>query len=295
MIYNTYAFAIGRKEDNMEITETLQQENAISTEASTDATKEDTVQAKASDGGIGNEAGEEKSASDGGTKADEGAKVSTGDKSETDEESKDQSPSPFITVAYNHKQHEFSHDQAAELVQKALQYDQLLGPIKRAAALKGQKVKEFIAGFERQMEEDHRKELCGRYGEDSDTIEELMELYRQKNNKVVEDAEAAEELEKSKQRESLEARLAEEFIELGKEFPEVESFDALPRSVKAAAANGMDLLSAFLRYRHIEEKKRSAAEAKAAEAAAAASGSLSSEDGDRGEFDALMRGLYGNS
>lgn len=281
----------------MEITETLQQESAISTEASTDATKEDTVQAEALDGGIGNEAGEEKSTSDGGTKADEGAKVSTEDRSETDEESKDQSqsPSPFITVAYNHKQRGFSHDQAAELVQKGLQYDQLLGPIKRAAALKGQKIKEFIAGFERQMEEDHRKELCSRYGEDSDTIEELMELYRQKNNKVVEDAEAAEELEKSKQRESLEARLADEFIELGKEFPEVESFDALPRSVKAAAANGMDLLSAFLRYRHSEEKKRSAAEAKAAEAAAAASGSLSSEDGDRGEFDALMRGLYGNS
>ena len=58
----------------MEITETLQQESAISTEASTDVTKEDTVQAEALDGGIGNEAGEEKNTSDRDKKADEGSR-----------------------------------------------------------------------------------------------------------------------------------------------------------------------------------------------------------------------------
>lgn len=71
-------------------------------------------------------------------------------------------------------------------------------------------------------------------------------------------------------------RLAEEFIVLAEEFPQLTRPDQLPESVlDMAAEQGISLLDAYLRYRLQEEKKVAAAAEKRRQAACRSAGSLS--------------------
>lgn len=71
-------------------------------------------------------------------------------------------------------------------------------------------------------------------------------------------------------------RLAEEFIALSAEFPQLTDPAALPDGVlDTAAEEGIPLLDAYLRHRWQEEKKVAAALQKQQEAAARSAGSLS--------------------
>lgn len=75
--------------------------------------------------------------------------------------------------------------------------------------------------------------------------------------------------------EDITGRLAEEFILLMEEFPQLQSPEQLPETVlDTAAKTGISLLDAYLRYRWQEEKRiRAAAEQRAA-AAKQSAGSL---------------------
>ena len=76
--------------------------------------------------------------------------------------------------------------------------------------------------------------------------------------------------------EDVTVRLAEEFILLMEEFPQLQSPEQLPETVlETAAKTGISLLDAYLRYRWQQEKRvRAAAEQRAA-AARQSAGSLS--------------------
>ncbi len=72
------------------------------------------------------------------------------------------------------------------------------------------------------------------------------------------------------------ARLAQEFLTLMQEFPQLCAPSQLPDSVlDTAAGEGISLLDAYLRYRWQEEKRVAAAQAARCQAAACAVGSLS--------------------
>ena len=121
-----------------------------------------------------------------------------------------------------------------------------------------------------------------------------MELYNQKKESTIKAAEEAEAQKQREQQTTLESRLADEFIRLQQEFPEVEKFEALPKSVVSAAAKGQDLLSAYLLYQHTENKKAEAAKKTAEAAKNASTGAMSSTESGKGtSIDALMQGLYG--
>lgn len=202
---------------------------------------------------------------------------------------------PFMTIQYNHEDRHLTQEEAVTLAQKGVAYDDMYKTISRAAALKGTDVKTFIKGFEKAQDDAYREELIAKYGEDDmETVNSLMELYNQKKESTIKAAEEAEAQKQREQQTTLESRLADEFIRLQQEFPEVEKFDALPKSVVNAAAKGQDLLSAYLLYQHSEHKKAEAAK-KTAEAAKNASGGslLSTPETSSSISEAFIRGLYG--
>lgn len=192
------------------------------------------------------------------------------------EEPAEAEPSFGLEITYNKAKRTLNKDEATDYAQKGVHYQEKVMPLYNkldyVAAQRGQSIEEVVDGLLSSDEENHRRGLIERFGEeDNDVIEDLMRVYRdgqkQRYERIVADRKKAAEEAATKERESLEARLADEFSELKKEFPEIKEFAELPKSVKAEAANGRDLLSSFLRYRHAEEKKT--AEAKAAEEAAA--------------------------
>lgn len=209
---------------------------------------------------------------------------------------------PFMTIRYNHEDRHLTQEEAVTLAQKGVAYDDMYKTISRAAALKGTDVKTFIKNFEKAQDsfekaqdDAYREELIARYGEDDmETVNSLMELYNRKKESTIKAAEEAEAQKQREQQTTLESRLADEFITLQKEFPEVEKFEALPKSVVSAAAKGQDLLSAYLLYQHTENKKAEAAKKTAEAAKNASGGSMSSTPETSSSIsEAFIRGLYG--
>ena len=202
---------------------------------------------------------------------------------------------PFMTIQYNHEDRHLTQEEAVTLAQKGVAYDDIYKTISRAAALKGTDVKTFIKSFEKAQDDAYREELIAKYGEDDmETVDSLMELYNQKKESTIKAAEEAEAQKQKEQQTTLESRLADEFIRLQQEFPEVEKFEALPKSVVSAAAKGQDLLSAYLLYQHTENKKAEAAKKTAEAAKNASGGSMSSTPETSSSIsEAFIRGLYG--
>lgn len=202
---------------------------------------------------------------------------------------------PFMTIQYNHEDRHLTQEEAVTLAQKGVAYDDIYKTISRAAALKGTDVKTFIKSFEKAQDDAYREELIAKYGEDDmETVDSLMELYNQKKESTIKAAEEAEAQKQKEQQTTLESRLADEFIRLQQEFPEVEKFESLPKSVVSAAAKGQDLLSAYLLYQHTENKKAEAAKKTAEAAKNASGGSMSSTPETSSSIsEAFIRGLYG--
>ena len=204
----------------------------------------------------------------------------------------DGTPAPFMTVQHNHEDLNLTEAEATDWIQIGMASKAMLETARRAAALKGMDVKSFIESFEKAEDDAYRAELEAKHGDDIDTINGLMELYQSKKDDKVKAAELEAKRQEQERKNTLESRLADEFIELQKEFPEVEQFGDLPKSVKSAAANGKNLLSEYLRFKHSEAKKAEAAKAAAEAAKQASTGNMSTVEGHISAMDALMSGLY---
>ena len=97
-------------------------------------------------------------------------------------------------------------------------------------------------------------------------------------------------------REDLTARLAEEFVELKSEFPDLAEFQQVPQTVvDMAVSKGITLIDAYLRYQHAEQKKLTAAKAAQEAAAKASPGSQAAGAGETNNptIDAMMAGVWG--
>ncbi len=203
-------------------------------------------------------------------------------------------PEPFLNIQFNHEDKSLTREEATAMAQKGYAYDDLFPKLQRAAALQGKDVKAFIDGFEKAQDEAYRAELEEKFGDDTETINSLMELYNSKKEKTVKAAQSELERQKEEHRTTLESRLADEFIELQKEFPEVKDFASLPQSVKNVAADGRNLYDAYLRYLHTEKKKTDAAKASAEAAKKASAGNMKpGGEQQNAVMTAFMQGLYG--
>ena len=256
----------------MEIQESLNLESATSQETSADVA-EDTGAATAPQ--------------------EQAAKATTGVEGGTSAEaSESETPAPFMTVQHNHEDLNLTEAEAIDWIQIGMASKAMLETAKRAAALKGTDVKSFIESFEKAEDDAYRAELEAKHGDDIDTINGLMELYQSKKNDKVKAAEDEANRQEQERKSVLESRLADEFIELQKEFPEIARFEELPQSVKASAAKGGKLLSEYLLFKHSESKKAEAAKAAAEATQKASAGTMASAESISSVESALMEGLW---
>ena len=201
---------------------------------------------------------------------------------------------PFLTFKFNHEERALNRDEAIDAAQRGLKYGEVSEKLDRIAAIKGQSVSELIDGMISAERETYRNGLIERLGDDGETVERLMKLYDieqgEKYSKAVSDREA----EAKQQEESLNARLAAEFITLKKEFPEFAGYGDLPAEVRTAAEDGKDLMTAYLLHKHRTEKAAAAAKEAAENAAKASIGSMSGEnENTSSEEQSFLKGLWG--
>lgn len=199
---------------------------------------------------------------------------------------------PFLEIQYNHEKKGLSREEAATLAQKGMHYEKSYNILERVATLKGISVNEFLNGIERSEDEAHRQALIEQFGDDEDTINSMMELYEIKKQQKLDGAKQKREQEAVDAEQSLNTRLANEFSEMKKDFPELTDYASLPAVVKKAATDGMSLSHAYLLYMHKENKKIAEAKQNAAESAKKSTGSMTGEKEEvNPTLSALLSGL----
>lgn len=200
---------------------------------------------------------------------------------------------PFITVKFNHEEKGLTREEAITLAQKGLKYDGTHGILERVAALKGVSVDEFLNGLEAAEDEAYRKELIDRFGEDSDAVSSMMELREIKKQQTIDAARAKQAQASAEAEQNENSRLANEFLSMKEDFPELTDFASLPNAVKKAARDGMSLSHAYLLYLHKENKKIAAEKQNAESAAKRSTGSIADSEATDFVGDAFLRGLAG--
>lgn len=204
----------------------------------------------------------------------------------------------LLTVKYDKKIHALSRDDAAVYAQKGMRYDAiepLLETLKYVATSEGKTLTEFVESIRKQNEDNLFSRLMERCG-DEEIAKELMEVEKGKHKAAYESLLENERKEESETEEAVTKRMAEEFDELRREFPQYSDFAKVPKAVvREAVEKGISLLDAKLRHEHRERVKIEAAKADQASAAKASTGeqkSAGTETASPVEA-ALMKGLWG--
>lgn len=202
--------------------------------------------------------------------------------------------SPFLSFRFNHEDKALTRDEAVNAAQIGLKYGALSEKIDRAAAIKGTSAEELIDSIIANERETYKKGLEERLGDDGETVERLMKLYEIEQADKYKQTLETRAAEEQKSEDTLNERLATEFLELKGEFPEYAEYGNLPAEVRKAAENGKNLMSALLLHRHREEKAATQAKEQAAAAAKATVGSLSGEsDNESADVNEFKAGLWG--
>lgn len=205
---------------------------------------------------------------------------------------------PFLMVRYNHQDRGLSQAEAQSFAQKGIQAESVMADLRYLAANEGVKsVNEFIAHLKEMAENNRLADIKGQLVDDGD--EELISsILKAQTDKIRAAAGVIEQDEQkalSDEYESEHTKLADEFIALQKEFPELKEFKDVPKSVlMLAQKEKISLLDAQLRFQHAENKKIKQAEQSAAAAAESSSGSVQSKDNDTSSplLDAMRKGVW---
>jgi hypothetical protein len=208
----------------------------------------------------------------------------------TDESTVEGEEGPFLTIRYNKEDIPLSQEEAINWAQKGMHYFNKLDYV---AAQSDCSVGELLDSIIKKMDDAKLAELQEQFGDDTETINDMMRIYhdkqKEKYEKVISERKLAEEQEAKSKVE----KIGEEFIELQKEFPELTAVKDLPKSVLKDAET-MSLEHAYLRYLIKNQKTITAAKEKEKEAATASTGSLqtATEDVDTSVSD-FARGVWG--
>ena len=214
-----------------------------------------------------------------------------------DGESAENTEKPFI-VRYNHKDRELSREEAVTLAQKGMKYDSMtsvLDDLEYLSAIKEKPLNELLKEYISAEENAHKKSIVDMYGDDEKLVDMFMEKYRQETQQKFESAKTtkqkAEEEAEKKAVETLEGRIADEFVILKKEFPEIADISDVPKAVLKEAENGTHLLDAYLRYKHQEKKKIDAEKQTAASNSKSTAGRMAGGENSDPIMTAFLNGL----
>ena len=202
---------------------------------------------------------------------------------------------PVLTVRYNHADKALSMAEAKELAQKGLKFDSMtdmLNDISYLAAIQGKTPVELIKGYIEAGENIKRQELIEKYGECSEAVEVLIEKYRNENQKKFTAAKETLKQKEEAAEQDLNQRIADEFLKMKGDFPELTDYAALPNEVKRQAVNGTPLKYAYLDYKYASEKAAASAKAQAEAAAKKSTGSMATGEGGNSTTNALLQGLW---
>ncbi len=182
-------------------------------------------------------------------------------------------PEPFITVQYNHKNRDFTKEEAINFIQKGMHTESLRSKLEYLAREQKTDINSLVDNLISGPETQYRKRLESLYGVGSEEVEIGMKIYRQQQSEeyknIIENLEAAKRYDDTKK--CVNSRLADEYLYLKQQIPEAPEYSALPDSVILEAANGRrDLFSAYLCHLHEEKEKIDAAK-KSKDAASTAS------------------------
>lgn len=214
-----------------------------------------------------------------------------------------------LPIVFNHEERTLTRDEAIKYAQLGMKLEHCGLDIGRAvpamnkldylAAQQGSTAEELIDELYNAQEENYRESLKERFGEDEELIGGLMKAWkdrsRERYDKVIADRNAAMRLQAEKQKEGLEQRLADEYAELKTEIPELPSFAELPTEVKKMAADGKNLMTAYLLYQHRRAERVGNAERNAKQSSENSAGALGTAYGDSRSAaeEAFIRGIFG--
>ena len=179
-----------------------------------------------------------------------------------------------------------TRDEAKNYAEIGMRYEEVREKLERFATLKGVSVDEFIGGLEKAEEDAHRESLMEKFGGDEDTVEQMMELYHIKKQQTLDNASKNKQAAAEAEEQSVNARVANEFVQMKGDFPELTEFAALPKEVREAAYKGEALAFAYLKFKHKEAQKIASAAEAEKNAAEKSTGSVSeggsvNDDGQR--------------
>lgn len=235
------------------------------------------------------ESGEETNGSEGGT-----ATQNT-EEEENEEES-------GLDVRFNHQDVKLSREDAVKFAQMGMKLEKLnpvLSKIDFLASVSNKTREEFIEELFNQYESGIEKNLRESFTGDENILADLIALEKNKHKEAYENMlkrnRTAEEEAEKQAVEAVETRIAGEYTELIKEFPELEGkeFRDLPASVKKAAYSGTALMTAYLLHQHNEQRKAQAAEKATEKQNKASVGSMSGGEGISSADIDFLKGLWG--
>ena len=205
---------------------------------------------------------------------------------------------PFLSVRFNHEDRELTQAEAQSYAQKGMQAEPLMADLRYLAAQDGYKsVKEFLETLKKAAEDSRMDNIRGQLV-DEDNEDLINAIYSAEVSKIKNAAgviEADEQKAFAAEYENEHTRLADEFIALQKEFPELKEFKEVSKSVlQLAQKEKISLLDAQLRFNHAENKKIKEAEQSAAAAAESSTGSMQSSENNVNSsvLDAVLKGIW---
>jgi len=201
-----------------------------------------------------------------------------------------------IPIRFNHETKSLSIDEAATLAQKGMAAETVMSKLRYLAASSGKSPTQVIEEMISADEEMRKNEILEKVNGDEELAKQFLDANKSKYQKLVDEMIAAENSEFQKSKESINDKLAYDFIKLQKEFPEMATVDKVPESVlKDAIDKNISLYDAYLRFQRKENKNIKATTEKQEVAAQSSTGSAKSaeHDGTTPEIEALMQGLWG--
>ncbi len=182
-----------------------------------------------------------------------------------------------IPVQFNHEIREVPLEEAQPYIQKGMKLDALaptLDKLRLIAAANGRTLEETAEDIYGAFERQHREAILQQVGGNEAAADALMEKKRGEWQAGFEAAKSTAAKAEEDSRQALAERLASEFAEVAKDFPEMQQFADVPQEVvNDAVKNKRNLYDAFLRYRQRESVKATQNQQAQQRAAAASTGS----------------------
>ena len=219
----------------------------------------------------------------------------------------DSEPTGF-TVRYNHETRDLSRDEAVTFAQKGLRFDAveeelsslgvkigdvpgMMSKLDFLASVRGTTTAELIDSLLASIDDQERARLEGQY-DDPAVVEVMLRDFQTKNRSRYEEHTGKRAQAATQEKESLEAKIARDFAEFQKDFPEIEKYADLPKDVIKACAEGKDLMTAYLLHQHRQDKAIQKQKQVEKRNRQSGTGAIDTNDQDDGE-DAFLRGLMG--